>query len=67
MKVNELIEDVQNSILEKQMGIAFEMLECKLKQLKQAEDVVKTLKEQIEELKEMNVEDISVCECGRYE
>jgi len=67
MKVNELVADAQDCILEKQIQIARGMLECKLKQLKQARDVVKILEEDLEELKSMNVEDIDVCECGRYD
>lgn len=67
MKVNELVNDAQGCILEKQIEIARGMLECKLNQLKQARDVVKILESDFEELKNMNVEDIDVCECGRYD
>jgi len=67
MKVSELVEDAQECILEKQIMIARGMLECKLKQLKQARDVVNILEEDLKELEEMNVEDIDVCECGRYD
>jgi len=67
MKVSELVEFAEESILEKQMEIAREMLECKLKRLKQARDIAKALEEDLEELKNMNVEDIDVCGCGRYD
>ena len=67
MKVSELVEFAEESILEKQMEIAREMLERKLKRLKHARDIVKMLEEDIEELKNLNVEDIDVCECGRYD
>lgn len=67
MKVSELEADAQDCILEKQIEIARGMLECKLKQLKQARDIVKILEAELDELKNMNVEDIDVCECGRYD
>jgi len=66
MKVSELVVDAQDCIMEKQIEIARGMIECKLKQLKQARDVVKILEEDLKQLEEMNVEDIDVCECGRY-
>lgn len=62
MQVKDLVKDVKASELERKAEKAKKILECKMRELDRAKRVVAKLEQDLAEFKELDLEDVELCD-----
>lgn len=62
MQVKDLVKDVRASELERKAEKAKKILECKMRELDRAKRVVAKLEQDLAEFKELDLEDVELCD-----